>query len=96
MSVKMTQILDPTAEPEEEEIALAAPVGDLNGKVIGFIDNGWWSLNVALTRIQELLNQKYRPAEIIWRKKSGSQPAPDEIIEDLAKKCDLAIVGLGN
>lgn len=96
MAVKMVQIMDPTADAEEEEVALALPVGDLNGKVIGFIDNGWWSLKVGLTRIQELLNDRYHPAEIIWRKKSGSQPAPDEVIGELTKKCDLVIVGLGN
>lgn len=96
MAVKMVQILDPTAEAEEEEIALAPPVGDLKGKVIGFIDNGWWSLKVALKTLEELLNKEYKPAEIIWRTKSGSKPAPDEVIDELAKKCDLVICGLGN
>lgn len=96
MSVKMLQILDPTAQADEEEIALAPAVGDLNGKVIGFLDNGWWSLKVALTELEKLLNEKYHPAEIVWRKKPGSQAAPEDIINELVAKCDMVICGLGN
>ncbi|MFH1485014.1 MAG: hypothetical protein ABIH46_03000 [Chloroflexota bacterium] len=96
MSVNMVRILDPTAEFDEKEVALAVPVGGLNGKVIGFIDNGWWSLKVALKELEQLLNKKYEPAEIIWKIKPGSQPAPNEVIEELANKCDFVICGLGN
>lgn len=96
MEVRMVKMLNPTAEADEAEISLASPIHDLNGKVIGFVYNGWWSLKVALKRLEELLNQRYKPAEFIWIDKQGSKPIPDEVIEELANKADLVICGLGN
>lgn len=95
MRVEMARIVDPTAQDEETEICLASPVPDLNGKVIGFIDNGWWSLKVTLRRLQELFEQRYG-AEIIWRTKQGSKPTSKEVFEELTAKADLVICGMAN
>ncbi|MBI2907340.1 MAG: hypothetical protein HYX92_06780 [Chloroflexi bacterium] len=88
-------ILSPLAEGEEAEEALASPVHDLNGKVIGFIDNGWWSLKVTLRKLQELFEQRYN-AEIIWKTKRAATASPEEAIQDLADKADMVICGLAN
>ncbi len=88
-------ILSPMAEDEEVQEALASPVRDLNGKVIGFIDNGWWSLKVTLKRLEELFKEKYH-AEIIWKTKRAATASPEEVIQELADKTDLVICGLAN
>ncbi|MBI2907343.1 MAG: hypothetical protein HYX92_06795 [Chloroflexi bacterium] len=95
MSVRIARIVNPTAEDQEAELSLASPVPDLNGKVIGFIDNGWWSLKVTLKKVQELFEQRYN-AEIIWRTKQGSKPTSKDVLEELTQKADLVVCGMAN
>lgn len=78
-----------------ETIDKLAPRPDrLEGKVIGIVDDG--AGKEYQDRIKELLGEQCKPARIIHRVKPLlSSPAPMEMIEEVARECDVVIVGTG-
>ena len=69
----------------------------LEGKVVGFIDNVKPNFHFLVDDLAELLVNRYRVASVVkHRKRTASVPAADEIIADVAKKCDLVITGSGD
>ncbi len=70
---------------------------DLNGKIIGLLDNSKPNADMLEARFEELLKQSYKIAGVIRRRKlTAQQGAPKEYLEDLAAKADLIISGLGD
>lgn len=91
------RLLDPVAEPRALVVKLVPGLGDLHGKTVGFIDNGWWSWGATLGHFKEHLVQEEGVREIVWKKKLvASGPIAPEAFADLAAKADTAIVGLAN
>ncbi len=70
---------------------------DLNGKVIGLLDNSKPNADMLEARFEELLRQTYNIAGVVRRRKlTAQQGAPKEHLEDLAAKADFVISGLGD
>lgn len=90
-------ILAPGAEASHEAARAIAPRADsLNGKVVALLANGWRSLDTTYDEFRELLYERYQVAEIIDKRKGGSSPLPLEDLEDVARRADVAVSGLGN
>lgn len=97
MPRRMLRMLDPVAEVRVEDTRPTIVAGDIGGKVIGFIDNGWWSLGKVLGRFEELFSTQAHASQVLWKKKpDASHSAPEEIFAELAARCDAVVVGLGN
>ncbi len=93
----MTQVYDPTAPIPEVIQNLRRSVGDLTGKVVGFIDNAKPNFNLLADDIAELLTSRYGVKTIIKRAKRGaSMPATEQVIDELAAQCDLVVTGSGD
>ena len=91
------RLVDPVAEIRAPEATIAPGIASLEQKTIGFIDNGWWSLGIALDEFYKLLTQEHHVARVLWRSKpDASRGAGPEVMEELASQADAAIVGLGN
>jgi len=91
---KTTIVLDPTAKPSAEEIAIAPRVHDLNDKRIGFLWNGKPNGDILLLRIKERLSQKFNFTETNWQQRIGpvvSSSSDDPVIKKLASTCDLVV-----
>ena len=72
-------------------------MGDLTGKVVGFIDNAKPNFNLLADDIAELLTSRYGVKTIIKRAKRGaSMPATEQVIDELAAQCDLVVTGSGD
>ena len=70
---------------------------DLDGKVVGFLDNGKPNGDLLQERFEELLKQSYNIAGVIRRRKiSAQQGAPENYLEELAAQADFVISGLGD
>ena len=70
---------------------------DLNGKVVGFLDNGKPNGDLLQERFEELLKRSYNIAGVIRRRKiSAQQGAPQAYLEELAAQADCIISGLGD
>ncbi|MBI2908210.1 MAG: hypothetical protein HYX92_11230 [Chloroflexi bacterium] len=96
MARRMIEILVPKAETGPAETRGACRVGDLNGKVIGILDNRWPNYAVFLRRTEQLLSERYPACRIIKRTKPlKGVPAASALLDELASRCDVVINGLG-
>ena len=90
-------VLDPTDEASPVEKKLASPVPNLDGKVVGFLDISKPKGDIFLKRLEELLTQRYRVAEVIHRRKpTYTRPAPEDLREELSKRCDVIVEALAD
>ena len=96
MAMNYIEVLDPTGVTEQKTVPASAGVGELDGKHIGFIDNGKPNYDIFLARITELLGQKYRFAGITHVKKKEKDtgvalgPAETQKLLD----CDIILNGI--
>jgi len=90
-------IFDPTDGPVAKAFTPAPRPASLTGKVIGILDNGKTKSDLLLREIQNLLRSEAGVAEVIMvRKASAYRPAPDEQLDDLARRADAVIAGIGD
>ena len=72
-------------------------LGDLKGKVVGFIDNSKPNFNLLIDDIAELLTSRYGVKAIVKSGKRGaSMPATTQVLDQLAQQCDLVVTGSGD
>jgi hypothetical protein len=91
------QVYDPTAPSPEATQNLRRSVGDLSGKVVGFIDNSKPNFNLLIDDLSTLLTERYGVKTIVKRGKRGaSMPAAAQVIDELAAQCDLVVTGSGD
>ena len=91
------QVYDPTAPSPAAAQNLRRSVGDLSGKVVGFIDNSKPNFNLLVEDVSALLSERYGVKAIVKRtKRSASMPANVEVIDELAAQCDLVVTGSGD
>jgi len=91
------EVLDPTGATEQQNIKASSGVGDLNGKTIGFIDNGKPNYDIFLARLMELLNRRFKFAGTIHVKKTEKDTgvALNSIsMEKLVHNCDIILNGI--
>ena len=80
-----------------DRVAQAQTLLDLNGKVLGVLDNGKPKGDLLAARFEELLRERYDISRVIRRTKiSAQQSAPKEHLADLAAEADFIINGLGD
>ncbi len=87
-------ILSPVGKSrlEIESDELAERATSLSGKVIGFLDDG--VSKVLFDRAKELFQQNVQPVDMpTWMKPNPSVPAPQDVLDEIVTKCDVAIVG---
>ena len=90
-------VFDPTDGPAPQAFRLAERLADLKGKTIGILDNGKSKSDLLLHELQELLRTEAGVANFVWlRKASAYRPAPDAQLDDLARKIDAVITGIGD
>lgn len=89
-------IFDPTAPGQNPPQQLRS-LANLKGKVVGFIDNAKPNFDFLVDDVADLLMSRYGVASVIKRAKSAAAiPAPDAIVDELVKQCDLVITGSGD
>ena len=88
--------IDPTRGVSKVRLQPAPRPMDLAGKVVGMIDNTKEQADVILEAMGDVLRKKYGVADVIIRKKEFfSKPAKPELIDDLAKKVQVAMAAVG-
>ena len=91
------QVYDPTAPTATAPQNLRRPLGDLTGKVVGFIDNAKPNFHHLVDDLAELLAARYGVKSVVKRAKRGaSMPATAQVIDELARECDLVVTGSGD
>ena len=88
------RVLSP--EGEAREAALTAPdlPASLTGRTVGFLDNSKANFDKLVAEMGALVRERFGVAGVVHRKKASfSSPAPREILEELAKQCDVVFAG---
>jgi hypothetical protein len=90
-------VLDPTAATTVKQEHVAMGLNDLNGKVIGFVDNRKPNFDIFLEHVEAALRQQFQFAEVVHIKKGGTGatvPLTPAEMEQLAPKCDVIVYGI--
>jgi hypothetical protein len=97
MTTRYTEVLDPTGVNRQKTLQTSAGVGNLDGKCIGFIDNGKPNYDIFLARLMELLGQKFKFAGMIHAKKKEKDTGValgSVEMEKLIRNCDIILNGI--
>ena len=89
-------VLDPTVGPQAKEVSTSSRVDDLNGKVLGILWNSKPNGDIMLRRIEELLSERFRFADTIWRQKPMAGIPGTEALQGLVGKADFVINAQGD
>ncbi len=90
-------VFDPTEEPVGTPFRRADRPANLQGKVIGLLDNGKPKSDMLLRELDALLRAEAGISKVIMlRKPSAFRPAPDEQLDDLARRADAVVTGIGD
>lgn len=93
----MMEILDPTTGAATQTIAWAPRPEALAGVRVGLVENTKFNSDRLLEKIGEILKSEYGAAETrMFRKHNSSVPAHQEIIDGLARSCDVMVAGIGD
>ena len=76
---------------------LAPRLDTLNGKTMGLLNIGKNGSDTFLQRVEELMRKEFDVAEVIHvNKPTFTRPAPEELIYQLANRCDFVVEGLAD
>jgi hypothetical protein len=90
-------IFEPTATAKITVRTSRRALDGLEGKVVGFIDNVKPNFHFLVDDLADLLVANYGVTSVVkHRKRTASVPAPEEIIADVVRQCDLVITGSGD
>lgn len=90
-------VFDPTEGAVPREFTMAPRLNTLAGAVIGVVDNGKTKSDQLLTALQRVLREEAGVADfVVVRKPSPGKPAPDPMLDDLARRTRAVITGVGD
>ena len=91
------KVFDPTTPAKVEKIDFVPRPDSLSNLRIGLVDNAKFNSDKLLIRIALILENEYGAQNhVIRRKHNPGVPAHEEIIQELASKCDVVISGIGD
>jgi hypothetical protein len=92
----MQELLFPGAE-EFQPGAVSSDLKSTGGRVIfGIINNGWLSMSVMEAVADERLRREAVTEDVLHWKTPHSRPAPPDVLQDVAAKAHLVVIGIGN
>jgi hypothetical protein len=87
-------VLSPVGNLRATTLVVPALPGDLRGLTVGFLDNKKANFDRLVTEMGTLLVEHWGVKRFVHRQKANAAtPAAREIVEGLAKDCDLVFAG---
>lgn len=87
-------VMSPVGELRTASTAIPRMPADLRGLTVGFLDNTKHNFDRLVEGIGEMLKQRHGVERVVIRRKANAATgAAHEIIEALAKECDLVFAG---
>ena len=87
-------VFSPVGEMRAGSLAVPAMPASLRGLTVGFLDNTKANFDRLVTEMGAAMVEHFGVKRIVHRKKANaSTPAAREIVEGLAKDCDLVFAG---
>lgn len=92
---RTVEYLDPVSRNADKKLYVPA-VGDLKGKTIAFLTNGWSSYNAMGAHIEKVLSNRFGIREMRTYAIPTSCAPPPGLLDQVAEECDAAVVGMAN
>lgn len=90
-------LLDPTVKTVGASAKMAPRPRSLDGLVIGLLNNSKRNADLILDATYRLLTERYKLGGTVSHGKlTASKPFAPEVIDDVAKRCHLAITAVGD
>jgi len=96
MARRTIKIMDPTAEPSTRLSRLPKPVKRLQGAVVAVLTNRWQSMDLIAERFAQRLPSQHGVADVLIRAIPVAGPASEAVLDEVAARAQLAVVGLAN
>ncbi len=91
------EVLDPTQESIPQEAVLAPRPMTLNGSSLGLLSNGKRNADAMLRMVHDVLADTYEFDRVVSVDKgNASRPCPQDIMAELADRCDVVITASGD
>jgi hypothetical protein len=88
------RVLSPVGVVKAQTVAVPPLPQSWSGRTVGFLDNTKSNFDRLVTDLGQLLRERYGVAAVVHRKKANaSTPAAAELIDELAKQCDVVFAG---
>ena len=95
--METVHLLNPLAQGDISTKYLAPRLDTLNGKTMGLLNIGKNGSDAFLQRVEELMREAFDVADVVHiDKPTFTRPAPEELIEQLANRCDYVVEGLAD
>ena len=92
--MSLITVLSPVAELQTATTAIPRLPADLRGLTVGFLDNTKHNFDRLVEGIGLILKERHGVERVVIRRKANAATgAAPEIIEALAKECDLVFAG---
>jgi hypothetical protein len=90
----MIRVLSPQGQSRAASQAVPALPSSLRGLTVGFLDNTKHNFDRLVTEMGQLMVERWGVTRVIHRKKANaSTPAAREILDTMAKECDVVFAG---
>jgi len=90
-------VLSPIGERRPTTRTVPPLPENLRGLTVGFVDNTKHNFDLLIVDMGALLKERFGVKAVVHRRKANAATAAaDEIIEGLAKDCDLVFAGSGD
>ena len=91
-------ILDPTGRTADQSVVSLAPRrASLDGAVVGLLENRKHNAGLFLEEVGRLLVERHGARDVLLRAKASIVlPAADDIMDELARDCDVVVAGVGD
>ena len=91
------RILDPTQPPEVLPVQLAQRCRDVGPFQLALLSNGKTNADVLLRHVKDHVADQLQLRQVVEVTKSSSTTnAPETLLDELAKTCEIAIVAIGD
>ena len=90
------KVLDPRVDAEGEAAHRAAPLGSLDGALVGLLDNAKIGTARFYDHLEAMLRERFGVREVIRRRKpDSSRPVPADLLGELSA-ADAIVSGIGD
>ena len=91
------KIFDPTIEVKKQTIDFVPRPSSLSNLRIGLVENTKFNSDTLLLKIAAILEKDYGAQSHILRgKRSSGSPVDQEVLDEFASRCDVAVAGIGD
>ena len=90
------RVYHPAAAADSNTVPIGRALENLQGKVVGFIDNAKPNFQFLVEDLETQLKARYGVKAVKKHRKPGQVPVKPEILKQFVEECDAVITGSGD